>query len=173
MRSELDARCTLHGRTSHILGHHRPPHVLQLVADVAFGSKSRANVLCSSLNNGHQDQNLVPIGGLVAFEPRSGFSVLKKLKILRMNQAHRSASSSRQRIDHPHPEGLTTRLVPVEVDLKQQIFDVCSSLQQRTFTKGAVTSALCQGRTHAPQQKSIRGKPQNQSISKGATAVIR
>src|SRR4030081_2746051 len=24
----------------------------------------------------------------------------------------------------PHPEGLTTRLVPVEVDLKQQIFDV-------------------------------------------------
>src|SRR3989442_15596571 len=37
MRSELDARCTLHGRTSHILGHHRPPHVL-LVADVAFGS---------------------------------------------------------------------------------------------------------------------------------------
>src|SRR6266850_364999 len=27
----------------------------------------------------------------------------------------------------PHPESLTTRLVPVEVDLKQQIFDVCSS----------------------------------------------
>jgi len=47
----------------------------------------------------------------------------------------------------PHPEGLTTRLVPVEVDLKQQIFDVCSSLQQRTFTKGAVTSALCQEET--------------------------
>src|SRR6202043_3211317 len=44
-----------------------------------------------------------------------------------------------------HPESLTTRLVPVEVDLKQQIFDVCSSLQ-RTFTKGAVTSALCQQR---------------------------
>jgi hypothetical protein len=27
-------------------------------------------------------------------------------KILRTNQDHRSASSSRQRIDHPHPEGL-------------------------------------------------------------------
>src|ERR1700730_4168638 len=38
MRAEFDARCTLHGRTSAILGHHRPPHVLQLVADVAFGS---------------------------------------------------------------------------------------------------------------------------------------
>jgi len=42
-------------------------------------------------------------------------------KSLRTNQAHRSASSSRQRIDHPPPEGLTTRLVPVEVDLTQQI----------------------------------------------------
>src|ERR1700730_14095611 len=42
MRSELDARCTLHGRTSHILGHHRPPHVL-LVADVAFGSMLSKN----------------------------------------------------------------------------------------------------------------------------------
>jgi hypothetical protein len=75
---------------------------------------------------------------------------------LRMNQDHRSASSSRQRIDHPHPEGLTTRLGPVEVDLKQQIFDVCSSPQQRTFTKGSVTSALCQHATsnvHAARTK--------------------
>jgi malonate-semialdehyde dehydrogenase (acetylating) / methylmalonate-semialdehyde dehydrogenase len=52
---------------------------------------------------------------------------------LRMKQDHRSASSSRQRIDHPHPEGLTTRLVPVEVDLKQQIFDVCSTPVSRRF----------------------------------------
>jgi hypothetical protein len=78
------------------------------------------------------------------------FLFKKNLKILGTN--HRSASSSRQRIDHPHPEGLTTRLVPVEVDLKQQIFDVCSSLQQRTFAKGAVTSALCHEQTHAAQQ---------------------
>ena len=33
---------------------------------------SRANVFCSSLNNGHQDHNLVPIGRLVAFDHRSG-----------------------------------------------------------------------------------------------------
>ena len=45
----------------------------------------------------------------------------------------------------PHPEGLTTRLVPVEVDLKQQIFDVCSSLNNGHHQR-AVTSALCQNR---------------------------
>src|ERR1700730_9598486 len=56
--------------------------------------------------------------------------------ILRTNQAHRSASYSRQRIDHPHPEGLTTRLVPVEVDFRQQIFDVCSSLNNGRSPKG-------------------------------------
>jgi hypothetical protein len=48
-------------------------------------------------------------------------------RFARINQDHRSASASRQRIA-PHPEGLTTCLVPVEVDFKQQIFDVCSSL---------------------------------------------
>src|SRR5712692_5523554 len=31
-------------------------------------------------------------------------------KSLRTNQAHRSASSSRQRIDHPHPQGRTGSL---------------------------------------------------------------
>jgi hypothetical protein len=36
----------------------------------------------------------------------------------------------------PHPEGLTTRLVPVDVDLKQQIFDVCSSLNNGHSPKG-------------------------------------
>jgi len=77
-----------------------------------------------------------------SFDHPSGLFVLKKLKILRMNQGHRSASSSRQRIDHPHPESLTTRLIPVEVDLKQQIFDVCSSLNNGHSPKGRLRQ-LC------------------------------
>src|SRR5260370_37528386 len=79
------------------------------------------------------------LGEFQRFSPGGLFGL--SFNFLRMNQDHRSASSSRQRIDHPHPEGLTTRLVPVEVDLKPQIFDVCSP-QQRTFTKGAVLAAL-------------------------------
>ena len=59
----------------------------------------RAYVFCSSLNDGHQDHSLVPIGRLV--DHRSGSSALKKLKILRMNQAHRSGDRKLQRIDHP------------------------------------------------------------------------
>src|SRR5712671_900808 len=46
----------------------------------------------------------------------------------------------------PHPEGLTTRLVPVEVDLKQQIFDVCSSLNNGHSPKGRLRQ-LCAKRT--------------------------
>src|ERR1700730_16841599 len=42
----------------------------------------------------------------------------------------------------PHPESLTTRLVPVEVDLKQQIFDVCSSLNNGHSPKGQLRQ-LC------------------------------
>src|ERR1700676_5367727 len=42
----------------------------------------------------------------------------------------------------PHPEGLTTRLVPVEVDLKQQIFDVCSSLNNGHSPKGRLRQLL-------------------------------
>src|ERR1700688_2835383 len=42
----------------------------------------------------------------------------------------------------PHPEGPTTRLVPVEVDLKQQIFDVCSSLNNGHSPKGRLRQ-LC------------------------------
>src|SRR6266436_10453363 len=34
----------------------------------------------------------------------------------------------------------------------EESFNVRSSPQQRTFTKATVTSALCQQRTHAPQQ---------------------
>src|SRR3984893_11676486 len=82
-----------------------------------------------------------------SFDHPSGLFVLKKLKILRMNQGHRSASSSRQRIDHPHPESLTTRLIPVEVDLKQQIFDVCSSLNNGHSPKGRVRQ-LCAMKRH-------------------------
>src|SRR3984893_9435923 len=42
----------------------------------------------------------------------------------------------------PHPESLTTRLVPVEVDLKQQIFNVCSSLNNGPSPKGRLRQ-LC------------------------------
>jgi hypothetical protein len=72
-----------------------------------LNSSSRTNVFCSSLNKGHQDHSLVPIGRLVAFDPRSGFSVLKKLKILRMNQAHRSERRVPQRFKHPQRESLS------------------------------------------------------------------
>src|SRR5258707_11869256 len=93
---------------------------------------------CSSLNNGHQGHLCQPCADRSSCSfrpPKWGFSS-KKLNFLRANEAHRSASSSRQRIDHPHPEGLTTRLVPVEVDLKPQIFDVCSSLNNGHSPKG-------------------------------------
>src|ERR1700704_2610308 len=43
-----------------------------------LNSSSLANVFRFSLNNGHQDHSLVPIGRLFAFDHRSGFSVLKK-----------------------------------------------------------------------------------------------
>src|ERR1700738_1650218 len=42
----------------------------------------------------------------------------------------------------PHPESLTTRLVPVEVDVKRQIFDVCSSLNNGPSPKGRLRQ-LC------------------------------
>ncbi len=44
----------------------------------------------------------------------------------------------------PHPEGLTTRLVPVEVDLKQQIFDVCSSPNNGRSPKGRLRQLCAQ-----------------------------
>src|SRR5260221_8425045 len=52
----------------------------------------------------------------------------------------------------PHPEGLTTRLVPVEVDLTQQIFDVCSSLNNGHSPKGRVRQ-LCAIRGLMPRRK--------------------
>ncbi len=55
------------------------------------------------LNNGHQSHNLVPIGGLVAFDHRSGSFCFLRPEFLRVNEPHRSASSLRQRIDHPPP----------------------------------------------------------------------
>jgi hypothetical protein len=42
----------------------------------------------------------------------------------------------------PHPESLTTRLIPVEVDLKQQIFDVSSSLNNGHSPKGRLRQLL-------------------------------
>src|SRR6202043_2672399 len=49
----------------------------------------------------------------------------------------------------PHPEGLTTRLVPVEVDLKQQIFDVCSSLNNGHSPKGRLRQLCAKGRNRS------------------------
>jgi hypothetical protein len=46
------------------------------------------------LNNGTQDHSLAPIGRLVVFDPRSGFSLLKKLKTFSMNQDHRFAGEA-------------------------------------------------------------------------------
>jgi hypothetical protein len=49
---------------------------------VRFGSKAEVapveRHVRSFLNNGRQDHSLVPIGRLVAFDPRSGFSSFKK-----------------------------------------------------------------------------------------------
>jgi hypothetical protein len=53
------------------------------------------------LNNGPQDHSLAPIGRLVAFDPRGGFSLLKKLKILSMNQDHRSTGKTAYSFDDP------------------------------------------------------------------------
>src|SRR6202022_4531234 len=62
------------------------------------------------------------IGRLVAVDHRSGFFVLKKLKILRMNQAHRSAPSSRQRFDHPlpHPQKTTLTVGPLAASVRTE-----------------------------------------------------
>jgi len=55
--------------------------------------------VCYFLNSGHSQHY-----GLPTRSPREGgFFLLKKLKILHTNQDHRSASSLRQRIDHPPP----------------------------------------------------------------------
>src|SRR6267378_1800467 len=59
-----------------------------------------------------------------------------------MNQDHGSASYSRKRIDLPPPRSLTTRLVPVEVDLNQQIFDVCSCFNNGVHQRGGLRQ-LC------------------------------
>jgi hypothetical protein len=82
-------------------------------SDQKLNSSSRANVFCSSLNNGHQDHSLVPIGRLVALDHRSGRFVLKKLEFLRANEAHRSAPSPRQRFDHPPTMGERTHSLMV------------------------------------------------------------
>src|SRR6202165_2947143 len=50
----------------------------------------------------------------------------------------------------PHPESLTTRLVPVEVDLKQQIFDVCSSLNSGHSPKGRLRQLRANRRHESP-----------------------
>src|SRR5580704_13947277 len=55
------------------------------------------------------------------------------------------------RASHPHPESLTTRLVAVEVDLKQQILDVCSSLagsigrRNTAFSEGSGSLSVLPG----------------------------
>jgi hypothetical protein len=76
----------------------RAPHPLAFQQpDVRDGSKAglkpRMLKVRSSINSGHSPKRQ---SGLFLFK--------KKLKILPMNQAHRSASCWRQRIDHPTPK---------------------------------------------------------------------
>ena len=47
-----------------------------------------------------------PVPSLVAFDHRGGFSLLKKLELLRVNESHRSPCSKRQRFAHPPPDDL-------------------------------------------------------------------
>jgi hypothetical protein len=57
-----------------------------------FGLDRKAEVLPST--NGHQGDDyvsLVPIGRLLAFDHRSGFSFLKKLEFLRANEGVNAA----------------------------------------------------------------------------------
>ena len=58
----------------------------------------------------------------------------------------------------PHPEGLTTRLVPVEVDLKQQIFDVCSSLNNGHSPKGRLRQLCANARSRCAPARCAGGK---------------
>jgi hypothetical protein len=55
------------------------------------------------LKNGHHDDTLASKAVFLAFEQRTGFFAFKKLKILRMNQGHRSVSHMLQRFDPPPP----------------------------------------------------------------------
>src|ERR1700686_5204802 len=70
-------------------------------------------------------------------------------EILRTNQAHRSAPLRARELTTPRPEGLTARLVPVEVDLKPQIFDVCSSLNNGHSPKGRLRQLCAKGRNRS------------------------
>jgi len=114
------------------------------------------------LNNGHQSHNLVPIGGLVAFDHRSGSFCFLRPEFLRVNEDHRSATPSRQRFYHPPPSLGEARQRAVtskqnclhwkwksaksRPDLKRtSAGSLCCPLypQQRTFIRTMDTSGLC------------------------------
>jgi hypothetical protein len=95
-----------HGRTERVseLGHTSEVdfrYYFAALSDIsAFGQKptSTANAQCSLF---HKQQT---------FDETATWGFVFNPTFLRMNQAHRSGSSSRQRIDHPLPEGLTAGL---------------------------------------------------------------
>src|SRR6476660_362137 len=62
--------------------------------------------------------NLVPIGGLVAFDHRSGSFCFLRPEFLRVNEAHRSRADKLQRFDHPPPHGWSGRTRGSKSDLK-------------------------------------------------------
>src|SRR3984893_15724186 len=91
----------------------------------------------------------------ISFSP-SGFLYLIPTLHLKVRTTGPHPLRARE-LTTPHPEGLTRRLVPVEVDLKQQIFDVCSSLNNGHSPKGRLRQ-LCARRRHcAATRKSQSG----------------
>ena len=61
----------------------------------------RANVFCSSLNNGHQDHNQLSTTEV-------GLFVFLIPEFLRVNEAHRSGAFKPRRFDHPSPQAAPT-----------------------------------------------------------------
>jgi hypothetical protein len=78
----------------------------------------RANVFRCSPNNGHH------IARLVASDQKWVFCFKKTEKFAYEPGPPVRIPLRARELTTPHPESLTTRLVPVEVDLKQQIFDL-------------------------------------------------
>src|ERR1700681_20559 len=98
----------------------------------------------------------------ISFSP-SGFLYLIPTLHVRIRPTGPHPLRARE-LTTPHPEGLTTRLVPVEVDLKQQIFDVCSSLNNGPSPKGRLRQLCAKERTRSRG----RGWRRSQAITSAA-----
>jgi hypothetical protein len=94
-----------------------------------------------------------------------GLSVLNS-KFLRMNHSTGPHPLRARELTTPRPEGLTARLVPVEVDLKPQIFDVCSSLNNGHSPKGRLRQLCAKTRLmHRSKQLVFRLSNRRQSVT--------